>query len=271
MNYKLGAKPPKIDIRDYKYMPAGAANVEYPNAFGLWTPKVKDQGQINSCVAHVSAEIEEYFNHKEKGQYEDLSVGYIYGCRYDYKGEGMYLRDALKTLKDKGISTYKEFPYNKEVPEIIELFKNKKTWKTDAQNKISTYFSINPKDFNKMKHSLLNCGPIMASVPWYDDYKVINGKVHSPSNFNCELGYHAVLIYGWDNEKGGWMLQNSWGTDWGDGGRAIYPFDYPIREAWGITDNIKNLSNIQIKKQNKVQKTCSKMTNFMLNIFRKAK
>jgi C1A family cysteine protease len=269
MNNKMGAMPPKIDIRDYQYRPAGVTVEDFPKEFALWTPEAKSQGSINSCVAHVAAEIEEYFNHKERGKYDKLSVGYIYGCRYSYKGEGMYLRDALKTLKDKGICIYNEFPHNKEVPEIINLYNQKTSWVTDTQNKISTYFSIDTKDANKIKHSLMNCGPLMISVPWYNDYTVENNKVVSPSNFKTSYGHHALLLYGW-NEKG-WLIQNSWGTDWGDKGKAIYPYSYPMAEAWGITDNINNIKNLYLKKQTPVTNICSKMTNGLLNIFKKCK
>ena len=267
MPNKLGAMPPKIDIRDYKYMPAGASQQDYPEEYSCWVPEVKDQGQVNSCVAHVSAQLEECFNHKERGSYDKLSVGYIYGCRYDYKGEGMYLRDALKTLKDRGICTYEELPYNEEVPEMINIFKKKSDYETDEYNKITSYFSVSPKDFLKIKHSLVNCGPMMISVPWYDDFEVVDGVVTSPSNFNCGFGYHALLLYGWD--KQGWRIQNSWGTDWGDNGRVTYPYNYPIAEAYGVTDTTKVNPNIQVKKQNKVTNTCSKITNFMLNTFKR--
>lgn len=266
---KMGAMPPKIDVRDYQYMPAGVTAEDFPAEFALWTPEVKNQGVINSCVAHVAAQIEEYFNHKERGKYDKLSVGYVYGCRYSYKGEGMYLRDALKTLKDKGICTYNEFPYNKEVPEIINLYNKQSNWTTDTQNKISTYFSIGTKDSNKIKHSLMNCGPIMISVPWYSDYKVENGKIISPSNFNSDYGHHAILLYGWNRD--GWLIQNSWGSAWGNKGKATYPYNYPIAEAWGITDDINNIKNIYIKKQTPVTNVCSKMTNALLNIVKKCR
>jgi cathepsin L len=31
---------------------------------------------------------------------------------------------------------------------------------------------------------------------------------------------HAVMIVGWDDDKGAWRMKNSWGTDWGEGGFA---------------------------------------------------
>ena len=136
MPNKMGAMPPKIDVRDYKYRPAGTTQYDFPKEFECWTPEVKNQGSVNSCVAHVAAQIEEYFNYKERGKYDKLSVGYIYGCRYDYKGEGMYLRDALKTLHERGICNNVELPYNEEVPKMIEIFNKKTDFKTDEPNKI---------------------------------------------------------------------------------------------------------------------------------------
>ena len=31
-------------------------------------------------------------------------------------------------------------------------------------------------------------------------------------------GSHLLLIIGWDNEKGAWLVKNSYGTDWGESG-----------------------------------------------------
>ncbi|WP_447984695.1 C1 family peptidase [Nitrospira sp. Nam74] len=31
---------------------------------------------------------------------------------------------------------------------------------------------------------------------------------------------HAVVIVGWDDEKGAWRVRNSWGTGWGESGYA---------------------------------------------------
>lgn len=269
--YYLGALDPKVDLRDYSYEPevAMAAN-ELPEEFELWTPDIKNQGAVGSCVAHTAAEIEEYFNHIEGKDNRKLSVGYIYGCRYGYKDEGMYLRDALKTLANRGICTYDEFPYNKEVPTIIELFnkQDEKGWETDSAHKISTYFRIKANNDEtlqkKVKMCLLNNGPVMMSVPWYKDFKVENGIITSPSNMNTTQGGHCIYLYGWD--KNGWKIQNSWGSFWGNGGRAIYPYNYPINEFWGITDI--NLDDIKKKEYNKTLTIIIKIVNAIINLCR---
>ena len=45
-----------------------------------------------------------------------------------------------------------------------------------------------------------------------------------------------MVIYGWN--KQGWKIQNSWGTSWGNQGRAILPYDTKLSEAYGVIDDI---------------------------------
>lgn len=266
MEYKFGALEPKVDIRDYKFEPTSMATKDdnLPYEFSLNPPDVKNQKNVSSCVAHVAAEIEEYYNRKQQNSNEELSVGYIYGCRYDYMGEGMYLRDALKTLKNRGISTYSEFPYNREVPAIIELFENQKEWKTDSKNKISTYFSIDGDNIEyKIKKALFDYGPVMVSVKWYNDFIVNNDDIIE-SSLAGDFGYHCIMIYGW-NEKG-WLIQNSWGEAWGNKGRAVYPYEYPLNEIWGITDTIVYNDDIKTTNNNNLTDILCKIINAIINL-----
>jgi hypothetical protein len=41
-----------------------------------------------------------------------------------------------------------------------------------------------------------------------------------PSNYNSPSSDHAILIVGWDDNKGAWLIKNSWGTGWGENGYA---------------------------------------------------
>lgn len=238
--YKLGALQPRVDKRDYTYavaatQPTEDLPAEYELDLNIY---VRDQSNVNSCVAHVAAEIMEYFD-----KYV-FSVGYIYGTRYEYKGEGMYLRDALKTLNKSGAALNSEFPYNYEVPKCIEEVQKKEgQFTTPPDHKILEYCSIDTEspymDYN-IKTALMKQGPIMVSVPWYEDTDLVSNVLTSTQK--TVRGYHCLLIYGW-NEIG-WKIQNSWGTSWGEGGQAILPYDYKIREAWSLIDD-PNDTNIQ--------------------------
>lgn len=269
IEFSFGALDPEVDIRDYQYEPdmmSSETEDDLPKSFKLDQPDIKNQGSVGSCVAHTAAEIAEYYNKKQQNSDDKMSVGYIYGCRYDYTGEGMYLRDALKTLKNRGIALHSEFPYNKEVPEMIEMFKEVSEWKTDAPNKISTYFSISTINRNyKIKKALLDYGPVMVSIKWFKDFKVKDGII--TSSRDGEYGGHCVMLYGWNED--GWLIQNSWGKRWGDGGSAVYPYDFPFKEVWGITDTIINENDIKTKKNTKFWNVVYKFINGLINLIKK--
>jgi C1A family cysteine protease len=40
------------------------------------------------------------------------------------------------------------------------------------------------------------------------------------------IGGHAVMAVGYDDEKKHFIIQNSWGTEWGDKGFFYMPYDY---------------------------------------------
>ena len=263
----FGALLSKYDIRDYKINSKITGTNSYPEEFQLqYIPEVKDQGSVNSCVAHVCASIEEYFEYMQCNVKEELSPGFIYGTRYDYKGEGMYLRDALKTLCEQGICKQKVFPYNKEVPEIIELVKESDITEEDTSHcRISKYFSC--KTINDIKDALINHGPVMISVPWFNENKVdkndilVKGKIQN--------GNHALFIYGWNSD--GFLFMNSWGNRWAEDGKCILPYDYPLNEAWGITDEFYTLHDEMIiePKRNWFLDILYKIINWIANLFKK--
>ena len=43
-----------------------------------------------------------------------------------------------------------------------------------------------------------------------------------------------MTIIGWDHDY--WVVQNSWGYNYGDKGKVLIPMNYPIMEAWTTLD-----------------------------------
>ena len=248
------------DKRDYKMKIAGASAPVYPASYTIKMPRVKNQGAINSCVAHsLSTFMEEYY--KNENQY--FSVGFIYGYRPEgyHQGEGMYPREALKTLQKIGNVKQNEFPYNKEIPEIKTLVdKNIERLTSLADDyKIESYARIYTE--SEIKKCLYNDCPVPISIPVYNNLRVTNGIITEPiGNIS---GYHMVILYGWNEQ--GWLLQNSWGTNWGNLGRAILPYNYPIDSAWAISTKTNNIETYQTFLQ-KLQKLIIKIINYLKKI-----
>lgn len=232
----FGAIESKIDVRDYQVACAAAPNVELPEVFELNMRAVKNQYSVSSCVAHALAAVVEYFNFMQEKTDTTMSTEFIYGNRinHTYTDKGMIIRDALENLRKYGTCPNSSMPGNIEVPEAIRRFNQNALGVIPVAypNRITNYCSLYKK--NDMKLWLMTKGPIVFSVKWYENYWLtVNNELHFDEKSEPS-GCHCMVIYGWNKE--GWLFQNSWGNTWGDGGRAVYPYDATIREAWGVED-----------------------------------
>lgn len=237
MQRVLGAIFSPKDIRDYRIKKADMAQ-EFPEEFELELPNVKNQGSVGSCVAHAIATTIEY--HDRDLDPEPKSVGYIYGNRRmtTHLGIGLVTRDALKTTCQYGDVSFAKFPYNREVPKVIEeVEKVLDDLSEDGElHRFKAYYKLSSVD--EVKTSLMTSGPVIFAMNWYSDMFVNeDGVLKSRSDFDIpyKQGGHCMVIYGWN--KQGWKIRNSWGKSWGVKGNAILPYDSPIKELWGITDD----------------------------------
>ena len=221
------------DLRDYI---ATTSKTEFPEKFQLTMPRVKNQGAVGSCVAHSLATITEYFDKKETGKTQKMSTGYIYGNRLltVHKGSGMYTRDAIKTLVKFGNVPYTEFSDNVEVPYAIERFEQEydRLSSSGINYRFKSYFKL--KDENAIKACIMEQGPVVLTMTWFDDIKVVDGVMQTECVKTKKTGGHCMVIYGWNNK--GWLVQNSWGTSWGNKGKFVLPYNIPVKETWGVTD-----------------------------------
>ena len=269
--FKLGALFSKPDVRDYV---AATKQSEFPEEFELKLPKVKDQKSVGSCVAHALSTVVEYFNQQESGKYTQMSTGYIYGNRRLtlHKGSGLYTKDALKTVAKYGDVPNKLFPINVEVPDAINEFESVvENIESDGYFfKFHEYFKLKDKD--AIKVSLMENGPALVAMNWYDDIKVVDGVMQTACVTSKNTGGHCMVIYGWN--ENGWKVRNSWGRNFGDKGNVVIPYDVPFKEVWGIRDATADSSLVVKKPFNtkfgeNVAKVLNSVILFVYNLFHK--
>lgn len=264
-----GCKPPKIDIRDYKLPKVGVLSLPSTYICSSKLPVVKDQGYVNSCVAHAISSILEYHDKTDVR----LSTNFIYGIQkklFGHADEGMYLNDACKIVNQYGDMLLTDCDGNDEVPEAHKIAENAfisdDKLNSAKEFRITSYYNCN--SISDTKRAIYKHGPVLGSVKWYNNFK-INEDGELTGTLIGDYGYHAILVYGW-NEKG-FLCQNSWGINWGNKGRFLLPYYIGLAEAKGLIDWTHSDSTEELikPKRNSFLDIIYKLVNILLNLFKK--
>jgi len=100
-----------------------------------------------------------------------------------------------------------------------------------VQNVISFPGRTSRTDTGNIKGALMQWGAVYSSLDWYDTfYNQAHTSYYQPASDTSAPSGHAVTIIGWDDNfaatnfttaadgPGAWLVKNSWGTAWGNGG-----------------------------------------------------
>lgn len=190
---------------------------------GLCRP-IRNQGSQGSCAAMAGSAMKEAHEYSDYQLREYLSPQYIYNLRANKPSEGMYMRDLMKILTSNGVCREVTYPYMSTGP--ITTAMNTEA----AKFKIKGYAASSTID--GLKLALYTNGPAVIAFPVY--------------NYGTEFWYqkvgetmkggHAVTVVGY-NEIG-FIIRNSWGTDWGNAGYTVFPYAHWGKqwEVWSTID-----------------------------------
>lgn len=87
-------------------------------------------------------------------------------------------------------------------------------------HRIGGYYSL-PKDEYQIRKDIYHFGPCSSGMMIYEDFLDWNGMgIYEWNKTSPSVGGHAIVLVGWGEENGKkyWIVRNSWGKDWGDGG-----------------------------------------------------
>ena len=251
------------DARDYQIV----AGKDFPET--VQRPKqgnVKNQGMKPTCVAHALSSLVEYHNLIETGKYRKFSTEFIYGTRgigY-YIGDGMVIRDALKTIQKYGDCYYADCPGNHDTADAMKNINEKVEEYRDLAypHRIGSYYRVRTQE--EIKTALMNHGPVVVSMTCKDNAYIADDTYCYPQDAESS-GRHCVLVVGW-NEKG-WIIQNSWGALYAGDGYFTLPFDFKMNEARGTTDQKDDYSLLKRKARNKFMNKIYEIINRIVNWF----
>lgn len=255
----------QVELGNYSHPSTGTTSIPViPDFYDLspYMPEVRSQGKIGSCVSWASGYYLKSYQEKiEKGySYNNdnsklMSPSFIFNqvksnpsdCR-----KGSTIIDNLNILKNKGICSWETMPYT---DNDCNIQPNSGQLQQAKKNKILNYFfmyashdpySMNSKDLIRYTKEFISRNiPLIISFPldkkFHQAKSPNNSYIYRNYSKNERIGYHAVLLVGYDDSRKSFKAINSWGKNWGNNG--FFWFDYNLYskiviEVWKTTDII---------------------------------
>ena len=180
------------------------------------TSSIKDQGLCGSCWAFTTATNIEALYYIKYGKRVDLSEQQMVDCdNYDYGCQGGSMLKTYQWIKaNGGLMLENEYPYTGQQGTCRQnQFRN--------AVRIIGYEKLISTNEIHIRNYLLSRGPIAAALNGIHLQFYTSGIIDKTSS-ECDpysLNHAVVIVgYGSENGKDYWIVQNSFGSQWGENG-----------------------------------------------------
>lgn len=241
--FALGLKRDEPDPLDYKMEDryCGGLPIKLPSSYSIKDrcPPVWNQQAENSCTGHSGACARSVI---ENDNTLELSRAFLYFQERVLTGDtnaddGSSMRCIMDALKKYGICLNSEMPYKAgdyKTPPTEQNYKNAEKYK------IKSYLRINTGVEGIKQWLYLKKQGVCFGIAVYDSMQSENVAKNGilPLSVDGESigGYHALYITGWKNNpsfglnenepRGYFEVRNSWGSQWGQDGYFLMPYEY---------------------------------------------
>ncbi|KAL1131620.1 hypothetical protein AAG570_011234 [Ranatra chinensis] len=177
--------------------------------------EVKNQETCGSCWAFTTTGVLESHYAIKTGERISLSEQYLIDCDISNRGctgGNAYL--ALQFIEKTEIPTEKDYPYqgnDLQFCHAVDKFRNLK---------VKGIAIVTPTE-EKLKEAVARIGPIAVGVDGnHPDFQFYYGGIYSNPYCLSYMPNHAMQVVGYGIENGVdyWIVKNSWGANWGEGG-----------------------------------------------------
>jgi C1A family cysteine protease len=208
-SYKGNYQAPK-QTEVEEYVPSGNKSSALPAAFswlaqGKMTP-CKNQGSCGSCWAFAACGSFEGVIKIRDGVTRDLSEQWFVNCETNgYNCSGGWCPN--KMFQTYGAVYEKDVPYKGANGTCASSYTYHEKIKSFKQ--IATSPTV-----DQIKQAIHTYGPVWVAVTVGSNFNAYKTGVLTKTDAGSVN--HAVVLCGWDDATGSWVLRNSWGTGWGE-------------------------------------------------------
>lgn len=235
--------PDVPDYRDHAYSVTKAAeHIAIPRHSDLRAlcSAVENQGSLGSCTGNAIVGALEFLQKVEDPKHVSaLSRLFVYYNERAIEGTvsqdaGAQIRNGIKVVATTGVCHEKYWPYR------VTKFKSKPpqvAYDDAAKRKFLKYQRI--QNLDELKHALSSNRPVVFGFSVYENFEgpevAATGIVKVPTTTEQNLGGHAVLAVGHDDDNQRVLVRNSWGKEWGLAGYFWLPYEYITNR--GLSDD----------------------------------
>ncbi|CAB9506488.1 peptidase C1A, papain [Seminavis robusta] len=231
-------------VGGYEYiMKRNGVSIDFSRLFVYYNARVKAMEEEEKAE-----DDDDEGEEKQEGQLED---------------EGSHIGLGLQSLIDLGVCREKTWGYDLGEDDFTVVRVNDKpsedSYKEAEHLKNVSQFQFEQPervkvDLFTMKHCLAEGYPIVIGVSLYENFDYVDysktGRVPMPNLEGAKTrdshGHHALLVVGYKDSAEHFIVRNSWGESWGDGGYCYMPYKYianPIfcsEDCWIVKGNHAN-------------------------------
>jgi C1A family cysteine protease len=203
---------------------------------------VEDQRATSSCVTNAAVGALEILQAVQGDPAVDLARLFVYYnarvvINETTKDDGCHIRHAMASLSSMGVCPEDVWPFD---DAKITVRPSWKAYKTSYVHRFEGYYRIDgtgEERIQKIEAALSAKHPVEFGVEIYKSFSYCTGPV--PANAGIKRGRHAMLIVGFDRGSRTFIIRNSWGTNWGDGGYFYAPYSWldqnSCKDVWVAT------------------------------------
>ena len=185
-------------------------------------PAVRDQGGCGSCWAFGTVGIMESAVKKAGGPMTDLSEQFLVSCNTNGWGCGGGLTAHSYHYNKLGVNQTK-------VGAVLEADKPYTATNGTCSVALNHPYVLSGWKFitgsewevptvNQIKNAIYTYGPVTAGVCVGADWYGYTEGIFSGNDYCGGYTNHQIILTGWDDTTGTWILRNSWGDWWGEDG-----------------------------------------------------